>query len=42
MTHKLFIEKPIYTIYFWILTGLFLFAGMYTFRKLKPYFADVL
>ena len=42
MTHKLFFEKPVYTIYFWMFTGIFLFIGMYTFRKLKPYFADVL
>lgn len=37
-----FWEKPIYCIYFWGVTSLIWFIGIKTFRKLKPYFADVL
>ena len=35
-------DKPLYTLYFWAVTGALFALGMYTFRKLKPYFADVL
>lgn len=34
--------EPIYAIYFWGISTAILFLGIYIFRKLKPYFADVL
>ena len=40
--HIPFWTKPLYTLYFWAVTGALFALGMYTFRKLKPYFADVL
>lgn len=40
--HMWFWQEPKYTIYFWIVTLLFLFVGYKTFNKLKPHYADVL
>lgn len=37
-----FWEKPLYNFYFWSITALIWFIGVKMFRKLKPYFADVL
>lgn len=37
-----FWERPYETLYFWSISGLMLFAGIYVFFKLKPQFADVL
>ena len=37
-----FWERPLYTIYFWVVTCLMWFIGTYVFQKLKPQFADVL
>ena len=40
--HKWFWEDLNMTIYYWVITLLILFAGITTFRKLRPHFADVL
>ncbi|MGN0361333.1 MAG: ABC transporter permease [Bilifractor sp.] len=40
--HIWFVERPVLTLYFWILTLLLLFFGTHVFRKLQPHFADVL
>lgn len=40
--HIWFWEKPIETLQFWIITGLFFALGAIIFRKLRPHFADVL
>ncbi|WP_422234014.1 ABC transporter permease [Sulfuricurvum sp.] len=37
-----FWEKPIETLHFWIVTGMFFLLGAIVFRKLRPHFADVL
>jgi teichoic acid transport system permease protein len=37
-----FWQKPVETIYFWLLTGLIFVAGMHIFKKLEKHFADVL
>ena len=37
-----FWEHPINTIYYWSFTGILLVAGIVTFKKLRPHFADVL
>lgn len=37
-----FWEKPLYTVYFWILVSIFSFLGLFLFKKLRPHFADVL
>lgn len=37
-----FWEKSFFTLYFWILTLIFLFLSIKTFKKLRPHFADVL
>lgn len=36
-----FWEKPVYTVYYWSLTLVFLLIGMSIYRKLKPHFAEV-
>jgi lipopolysaccharide transport system permease protein/teichoic acid transport system permease protein len=40
--HKWFWEDMTLTIYFWTVTLVFLVTGTLTFKKLRPYFADVL
>jgi ABC-type polysaccharide/polyol phosphate export permease len=40
--HKGFWEYPLETLYFWGVSSLILFFGVYVFRKLKPQFADVI
>lgn len=42
ISQKYFFEKPVLTLYFWILTLLILVAGNVSYKKLKPHFADVL
>lgn len=42
VTHEWFWSEPLYTAYFWTVTTMMLAAGIYIFRKLKPYFADEL
>ncbi len=42
INHIWFWEKPMMTLYFWILVLLMLAIGFSTFKKLKPHFADVL
>lgn len=37
-----FWTEPEYTLYFWILMAVLLALGCYIFRKLRPYFADVM
>ena len=37
-----FWDKPLWTLYFWAFTIIFLFLGIFIFKKLKPHFADVL
>lgn len=37
-----FWNKPLYNLYFWSFTAVIWAIGIKTFRKLKPYFADVL
>ncbi|NNK95629.1 MAG: ABC transporter permease [Desulfobacterales bacterium] len=37
-----FWERPLYGLYFWVVTCLMWFIGTYVFQKLKPQFADVL
>lgn len=37
-----FWEKPIQTIYFWVITILFFIIGAHFFHKMRPHFADVL
>lgn len=41
--HKVwFWEHPVYTLYFWCLTGVVFVGGAVVFRRLRPHFADVL
>lgn len=40
--HKWFWEEPHLTVYFWVLTLIIFGLGATVFRKLRPYFADVL
>lgn len=40
--HVLFIERPLETVYFWLLSLCILTAGVIIFKRLKPHFADVL
>ena len=40
--HVWFWERPVLTIYYWIIVGLFFFIGIAVFNKLRPYFADVI
>jgi len=40
--HHWFWEKPSSTIYFWTVTVILLSIGIWTFKKLRPHFADVL
>ncbi len=42
INHKWFWEDMTLTIYFWTVTLVFLVVGALTFKKLRPYFADVL
>ena len=42
INHIWFWEKPILTLYFWVVALGMLALGFSTFRKLKPHFADVL
>lgn len=37
-----FWDKPVLTLYFWVLTGVVFFFGAVIFRRLSPHFADVL
>jgi lipopolysaccharide transport system permease protein/teichoic acid transport system permease protein len=37
-----FWEHPLWTLYFWVVTGFFFVGGAVIFRKLRPHFADVL
>ena len=37
-----FWEHPLYTLYFWSLTGVVLVAGALVFTRLRPHFADVM
>lgn len=37
-----FWEQPIYTLYFWSLMVILFFISKYAFKKLRPYFADVM
>ena len=40
--HKWFWEDVSMTIYFWSVTGIIFMFGAFTFRKLRPHFADVI
>jgi ABC-type polysaccharide/polyol phosphate export permease len=40
--HQWFWEHPYQTLNFWIITLLFLIIGGFTFKKLRPHFADIL
>jgi lipopolysaccharide transport system permease protein/teichoic acid transport system permease protein len=40
--HRWFWEKPGMTLYFWVVALCFFVLGAWTFRKLRPHFADVL
>lgn len=42
ITHEWFWSEPLYTLYFWTAATGIMAAGIYTFQKLKPYFADEL
>ncbi len=42
INHIWFWEKPLMSIYFWVVALAFLFLGFTTFRRLRPHFADVL
>ncbi len=37
-----FWEKPLLTVYFWVITFLILLLGAFLFKRLRPHFADVL
>ena len=37
-----FWEKPLLTLYFWVITFLILLLGAFLFKRLRPHFADVL
>lgn len=39
---KPFWEHPLLTLYFWALTALILVLGVFAFKRLRPYFADVI
>ena len=39
---NLFIERPIQTVYFWVVTLIILILGLKVFNKLRPHFSDVL
>jgi lipopolysaccharide transport system permease protein/teichoic acid transport system permease protein len=36
-----FWQHPVYTLYFWAVTGVIMIVGMLVFRQLRPHFADV-
>ncbi|MHB0930964.1 ABC transporter permease [Paenibacillus sp. SEL1] len=40
--HYWFWERPQQTLYFWLVTFIFLLIGYYLFKKLRPHFADVI
>ncbi len=42
LTGHWFWERPLNTVYFWVVTGALLFFGLRVFRKLRPHFSDVL
>ena len=42
ITHRWFWEKPAETLYFWSVTAVIFVLGAWTFKKLRPHFADVL
>jgi lipopolysaccharide transport system permease protein/teichoic acid transport system permease protein len=42
INHIWFWEKPLLTLIFWAITGIFFALGAIVFRKLRPHFADVL
>ena len=42
INHVWFWEKPLMSLYFWIVAFVFLFLGYITFKRLRPHFADVL
>jgi ABC-type polysaccharide/polyol phosphate export permease len=37
-----FWQRPVYSLYFWVVTGIILFLGAFVFRRLRPQFSDVL
>ena len=39
---KWFWERPVWTIYFWVLVLFIYISGTHVFQKLRPHFADVL
>ena len=42
INHIWFWEKPLMTLYFWVVAAIMLAVGFATFKKLKPHFSDVL
>lgn len=40
--HVWFWDRPLYTVYFWVVTGILLFIGIRIYKKLNKYFADLL
>lgn len=42
LSNTYFWQSPLYTLYFWSVTLLIWSLSIYTFRKLKPYFSDIL
>ncbi len=42
INHIWFWEKPMMTLYFWVVAAIMIGIGFSTFKKLKPHFADVL
>lgn len=43
LIHNIWIwEKPVWTVYYWLITLVFFFIGAVVFKKLRPHFADVL
>ncbi len=42
LTGALFFERPLNTLYFWIVSFLLFYLGLRIFMKLRPHFSDVL
>ena len=42
ITHVGFWNRPLLTLYFWVITGIIFLVGLKLFKRLKPHFADVL
>ena len=42
INHVWFWDKPLYTVYFWTFVLILYFLGIHAYKKLKPFFADVL